>query len=336
MDNLYFDMDASSPHEFAFHDKLDLDTAGSTHWHTLDDMKELIIDVNLDTIFLPSSHLTSSPTSSNGCRGVASPTVASLDAYLCSTTAAAPTVTASVVASPSSSMAAAAGCLPSSSSSACKQKCQYANCRHPAKVVQEYGYFCNRHAVNFPCGFPRCREKAVDKSSMCRKHADQVHAMGTELSTRSQTTRMCRTEGCFKVRQGRGHCTAHEKLLIATGQMASKKRDVDIAFTMCCFPQCTKHAQRNRFCCKHGKELSVQAQAVYDRGATSQTYEEILAIMQKNLRRCQFGGCEKNARYNQLCTTHYHLKTTQSSQMIKTNDPSSALPHATATVAFMR
>ncbi|OQR83517.1 hypothetical protein ACHHYP_14604 [Achlya hypogyna] len=230
--------------------------------HFDDQLRELIIDVNLDQIFMCAVH---------GC-----PKSCNDDGY-CD------------VHAPNAGL------------------CQNASCNQVASVAQEFGRFCQRHAVAFPCGFPRCREKAAHSSSMCAKHASQAPSMRRELASRSQNARMCRTEGCYKVRQGRGYCTAHEKLLIATGRLEIKKREVDIAFTMCCFPACKKHAQRNRFCCKHGKELSEQARAAVDEGLTAQTYEEVLEVLQKTLRRCQHAGCQKNARYNQLCTMHYHL-----------------------------
>ncbi|KDO26183.1 hypothetical protein SPRG_08545 [Saprolegnia parasitica CBS 223.65] len=250
-------------------------------------LKELVIEVNLDTIFMCAVH---------GC-----PKSCNDDGYCEDHAGMAPT-----------SVAATSSVTTFSASTTIL--CQHIKCRHAAKVFQEYGHFCSRHAVTVPCGFPRCREKAPDGSSMCCKHADQAQSMRRELAARSQTARTCRTDGCYKVRQGRGYCTAHEKLLIATGQLAIKIREVDIAFTMCCFPECTKHAQRNRFCCKHGKELVLQAKSVVDKGLTNQTYEEILDVLQKKLRRCQSVGCEKNARYNQLCTMHYHQRNRAASE----------------------
>ncbi|RHY50261.1 hypothetical protein DYB26_001339 [Aphanomyces astaci] len=268
-------------HEFAFQDKLDT----SLQWHTLDDLKlDVIVNVNLDSIHLVPSHpvsLTSSEESSWTTIQHALPSTP-------------PPTDATLVQNP-------------------QQNCQFARCQHPAKVVHGYGFYCNRHVVSIPCGFPRCRDKANIASNMCLKHADKLDA--AELSPRSQSTRTCRTDGCFKVRQGRGHCTAHEKLLIAMGKLQCKQRDnMTIAFTMCCFPECTKHAQRNRFCCKHGKELHVQAQAMVDRGTSIHSFDEILTAIHNTLRRCQYDRCEKNARYNQLCTTHYHLKHGRPSQ----------------------
>ncbi|EQC36223.1 hypothetical protein SDRG_06330 [Saprolegnia diclina VS20] len=272
-------------------------TSSSTSSLFDEQLKELVIEVNLDTLFMCAVH--------------ACPKSCNQDGYCDNHAGMAPT---SVANDDGTTLSAVVATSSVTTSSTTTMLCQHTKCRHAAKVFQEYGHFCSRHAVTVPCGFPRCREKALDGSSMCCKHAHQASSMRRELAARSQTARTCRTDGCYKVRQGRGYCTAHEKLLIATGQLAIKTRAVDIAFTMCCFPECTKHAQRNRFCCKHGKELVLQAKSVADKGLTNQSYEEILDLLQKKLRRCQYVGCEKNARYNQLCTMHYHQRNRAASE----------------------
>ncbi|KAF0687200.1 Aste57867_21056 [Aphanomyces stellatus] len=191
------------------------------------------------------------------------------------------------------------------------QKCSYHDCPNRAKVVQTYGVFCNRHAVVFPCGFPGCRDKAPTNGTRCAKHAEQGTAMLDEaLSVRSQSIPVCRTKGCFKNDQGRGYCRGHEKLMMATGQLphAINKRRLNSAYTMCCFPGCNKHSQRNHLCRIHGNELIKQAQHMVDSKATTQTFEDVLAALQKELRRCTHVDCEKNAQRDRLCTTHFHLR----------------------------
>ncbi|CAK4415171.1 unnamed protein product [Aphanomyces euteiches] len=204
------------------------------------------------------------------------------------------------------------------------QKCSYHDCPNRAKVIQTYGVFCNRHAVVFPCGFPGCRDKAPTNGTRCAKHAEQGTAMLDEaLAVRSQSIPVCRTKGCFKNDQGRGYCRGHEKLMMATGQLphAINKRRLNSAYTMCCYPGCNKHSQRNHLCRIHGNELIKQAQQLIDTKQTSLSFEEVLADLQKKLRRCTHPDCEKNAQRDRLCTTHFHLR----GQVEKGLDPKTTL-----------
>ncbi|OQS04196.1 hypothetical protein THRCLA_03555 [Thraustotheca clavata] len=191
-----------------------------------------------------------------------------------------------------------------------QHKCSYHDCHNRAKVVQTFGIFCNRHAVVFPCGFPGCREKAPTNGTRCAKHADEGNKLLDEaLSVRSQSIPVCRTKGCFKNDQGRGYCRGHEKLMMATGQLphAINKRRLNSAYTMCCYPNCNKHSQRNHLCRIHGNELIKQAQAIAEENSM-ESYEQVLARLQKELRRCTHPGCEKNAQRDRLCTTHFHIR----------------------------
>ncbi|RQM26817.1 hypothetical protein B5M09_000748 [Aphanomyces astaci] len=197
------------------------------------------------------------------------------------------------------------------SGDASAQKCSYHDCPNRAKVSQSYGVFCNRHAVVFPCGFPGCRDKAPTNGTRCAKHQEQGTTMLDEaLAVRSQSIPVCRTKGCFKNDQGRGFCRGHEKLMMATGQLphAINKRRLNSAYTMCCFPGCGKHSQRNHLCRIHGNDLIKQAQQLVENQQTTQTFDEALATLQRELRRCTHPDCDKNAQRDRLCTTHYHLR----------------------------
>ncbi|OQR83513.1 hypothetical protein ACHHYP_14608 [Achlya hypogyna] len=187
-------------------------------------------------------------------------------------------------------------------------KCSYHECHNRAKVVQSFGIFCNRHAVVFPCGFPGCREKAPTNGTRCAKHEGNMLQLDEALSVRSQSIPVCRTSGCFKNDQGRGYCRGHEKLMMATGQLphAINKRRLNSAYTMCCYPNCNKHSQRNHLCRIHGNELIKQAEAVAH--ATGEPFDTVLGRLQKDLRQCTHPGCEKNAQRDRLCTTHFHMK----------------------------
>ncbi|RHY26576.1 hypothetical protein DYB32_007485 [Aphanomyces invadans] len=191
------------------------------------------------------------------------------------------------------------------------QKCSYHDCPNRAKVSQSYGIFCNRHAVVFPCGFPGCRDKAPTNGTRCPKHQEHGTTMLDEaLAVRSQSIPVCRTKGCFKNDQGRGFCRGHEKLMMATGQLphAINKRRLNSAYTMCCYPNCGKHSQRNHLCRIHGNDLIKQAQHLVDTKQTTQSFEDTLASLQRELRRCTHPDCDKNAQRDRLCTTHYHLR----------------------------
>ncbi|KDO26187.1 hypothetical protein SPRG_08549 [Saprolegnia parasitica CBS 223.65] len=200
------------------------------------------------------------------------------------------------------------------------QKCSYHECANRAKVVQSFGIFCNRHAVVFPCGFPGCREKAPTNGTRCAKHEHHKLGLDEALSARSQSIPVCRTTGCFKNDQGRGYCRGHEKLMMATGQLphAINKRRLNSAYTMCCYPHCNKHSQRNHLCRIHGNELIKQAQA-FAQQSTTESFDAVLQRLQRELRRCTHPGCEKNAQRDRLCTTHFHMKDTAEKGLPKTD-----------------
>lgn len=191
------------------------------------------------------------------------------------------------------------------------EKCQYAGCPNRARVEQVYGKFCNRHVIVAPCGFPGCRERAMARASMCERHAlegkDALHQI---LNARAQNVPVCRTFGCFKNDQGRGYCRGHEKLLMATGRLPKhiNRRRVNNAYTMCSYPGCAKHSQRNHLCRTHGNLVMKQAEELAARGGSSESYDEILLRLQKDIRRCSHPSCTKNSQRDRLCTMHYYEK----------------------------
>lgn len=191
------------------------------------------------------------------------------------------------------------------------EKCQYAGCPNRARVEQKYGKFCNRHVIVAPCGFPGCRDKALERASMCERHAvegkDALHRI---LAARAQNVPVCRTYGCFKNDQGRGYCRGHEKLLMATGRLPKhvNRRRVNNAYTMCAYPACTKHSQRNHLCRTHGNLVMKQAEELAARAGSSETFDEVLARLQKDIRRCSHPACTKNSQRDRLCTIHYYEK----------------------------
>ncbi|KAF1335617.1 hypothetical protein FI667_g1213, partial [Globisporangium splendens] len=194
------------------------------------------------------------------------------------------------------------------------EKCQFHNCPNRARVSQAYGKFCNRHVIVAPCGFPGCRDKALLNSSMCDKHLAQgKDALHKILASRAQNVPVCRTFGCFKNDQGRGYCRGHEKLLMATGRLPKhiNKRRLNSAYTMCSYPGCNKHSQRNHLCRTHGNLITKQAEELCSRSAAqggSETYEEILSRLQKDIRKCTHPSCTKNSQRDRLCTMHYYEK----------------------------
>lgn len=190
-------------------------------------------------------------------------------------------------------------------------RCQFPDCPNRARVSQSYGKFCNRHVIVAPCGFPGCRDKAMDRAAMCAKHLEQgKEALQEILKARSQNVPVCKTSGCFKNDQGRGYCRGHEKLLMATGRLPPhvNKRRLNSAYTMCSYPDCPKHSQRNHLCRTHGNLIIKQAQELADRPGATESYEEVLARMQKEIRRCTHENCSKNSQRDRLCTTHYFEK----------------------------
>jgi hypothetical protein len=190
------------------------------------------------------------------------------------------------------------------------EKCQFHNCPNRARVLQAYGKFCNRHVIVSPCGFPGCRDKAMTNSSMCEKHLSQgKDALHKILASRAQNVPVCRTFGCFKNDQGRGYCRGHEKLLMATGRLPKhvNKRRLNSAYTMCSYPECNKHSQRNHLCRTHGNMILKQAEEIAQH-STKETLEEILTRLQKEIRRCTHPNCTKNSQRDRLCTMHYYEK----------------------------
>lgn len=190
------------------------------------------------------------------------------------------------------------------------EKCQFHNCPNRARVSQAYGKFCNRHVIVAPCGFPGCRDKALLNASMCEKHLQEgKDALHKVLATRAQNVPVCRTFGCFKNDQGRGYCRGHEKLLMATGRLPKhvNKRRLNSAYTMCSYPGCDKHSQRNHLCRTHGNLISKQAEELYTR-SNGETFEEILLRLQQNVRKCTNPTCTKNSQRDRLCTMHYYEK----------------------------
>ncbi|KAG6975071.1 hypothetical protein JG688_00002760 [Phytophthora aleatoria] len=100
------------------------------------------------------------------------------------------------------------------------ERCQFPDCPNRARVSQSYGKYCNRHVIVAPCGFPGCRDKAMERASMCATHMEQgKEALQEILNARSQNVPVCKMSGCFKNDQGRGYCRGHEKLLMATGRL---------------------------------------------------------------------------------------------------------------------
>lgn len=190
------------------------------------------------------------------------------------------------------------------------EKCQFHNCPNRARVSQAYGKFCNRHVIVAPCGFPGCRDKALLNASMCEKHLQEgKDALHKVLATRAQNVPVCRTFGCFKNDQGRGYCRGHEKLLMATGRLPKhvNKRRLNSAYTMCSYPGCDKHSQRNHLCRTHGNLITKQAEELYTR-SNGETFEEILSRLQQNVRKCTNPTCTKNSQRDRLCTMHYYEK----------------------------
>ncbi|ETM40513.1 hypothetical protein L914_13544 [Phytophthora nicotianae] len=191
------------------------------------------------------------------------------------------------------------------------ERCQFPDCPNRARVSQSYGKFCNRHVIVAPCGFPGCRDKAMERAAMCATHMEQgKEALQEILKARPQNVPVCKMSGCFKNDQGRGYCRGHEKLLMATGRLPPhiNKRRLNSAYTMCSYPDCNKHSQRHHLCRTHGNLIIKQAQELADRPGTTESYEEILARMQKDIRRCTHENCSKNSQRDRLCTTHYYEK----------------------------
>lgn len=189
------------------------------------------------------------------------------------------------------------------------ETCQFHNCPNRARVVQAYGKFCNRHVIVAPCGFPGCRDRANVHASMCEKHlAEGKEALHRVLANRAQNVPVCRTFGCFKNDQGRGYCRGHEKLLMATGRLPKhiNKRRLNSAYTMCSYPGCNKHSQRHHLCRTHGNLIAKQAEELHARSTTDETYDEVLARLQKDVRKCTHPSCTKNSQRDRLCTIHYY------------------------------
>ncbi|KAE9003905.1 hypothetical protein PR001_g17850 [Phytophthora rubi] len=52
-----------------------------------------------------------------------------------------------------------------------KERCQFLDCPNRARVSQSYGKFCNRHVIVAPCGFPGCRDRAMERAAIMTKVA---------------------------------------------------------------------------------------------------------------------------------------------------------------------
>ncbi|EGZ28254.1 hypothetical protein PHYSODRAFT_466946 [Phytophthora sojae] len=191
------------------------------------------------------------------------------------------------------------------------ERCQFYDCPNRARVSQSYGNFCNRHVIVAPCGFPGCRDKAMERAAMCAKHMELgKQPLQAILDARTQNVLVCKMSGCFKNDQGRGYCRGHEKLLMATGRLPAhiNKRRLNSAYTMCSYPDCNKHSQRHHLCRTHGNLIIKEAQELANRPDASESYEEILSRMQKDIRRCTHENCTKNSQRDRLCTVHYYEK----------------------------
>ncbi|KAG3190310.1 hypothetical protein C6341_g1804 [Phytophthora cactorum] len=183
------------------------------------------------------------------------------------------------------------------------ERCQFPDCPNRARVSQSYGKYCNRHVIVAPCGFPGCRDKAMERASMCATHMEQgKEALQEILNARSQNVPVCKMSGCFKNDQGRGYCRGHEKLLMATGRLPPhiNKRRLNSAYTMCSYPDCNKHSQRHHLCRTHGNLIIKQAQELADRPGATESYEEILGRLHKEIRRCTHENCSKNSQRDRL------------------------------------
>ncbi|KAG6609775.1 ATP-dependent dna helicase [Phytophthora cinnamomi] len=51
------------------------------------------------------------------------------------------------------------------------ERCQFHDCPNRARVSQSYGNFCNRHVIVAPCGFPGCRDKAMERAAINLSYA---------------------------------------------------------------------------------------------------------------------------------------------------------------------
>uniref|UniRef100_M4BQZ7 C2H2-type domain-containing protein n=1 Tax=Hyaloperonospora arabidopsidis (strain Emoy2) TaxID=559515 RepID=M4BQZ7_HYAAE len=192
-----------------------------------------------------------------------------------------------------------------------KVRCKFPDCPNRARVSQHFGNFCNRHVIVAPCGFPGCRDKAVEHAAMCMKHLNLgKDALNKVLNTRTQNVPVCRTDGCFKNDQGRGYCRGHENLMMAIGRLPLhiSKRRLNSAYTMCSYPECTKHSQRRHLCRTHGNLLIKQAQGLANQPGATESFKDILAKIEKDMRRCTRENCTKNSQRDRLCTTHYNEK----------------------------
>lgn len=197
-------------------------------------------------------------------------------------------------------------------------QCDYHSCPNRARVLQIYGKFCNRHVIVAPCGFPGCRDKAAAKYSMCAKHISLgKEALHDVLANRAQNVPVCKTLGCFKNDQGRGYCRGHEKLLMATGRLPKhiSKRRLNSAYTMCSFPDCVKHSQRNHLCRTHGNLIIRQAKELSEQPGNIESYDDILTRLQNAIRRCTHPNCTKNSQRDRLCTMHYYERVSESPSM---------------------
>ncbi|KAG3228472.1 hypothetical protein PC129_g1036 [Phytophthora cactorum] len=173
------------------------------------------------------------------------------------------------------------------------ERCQFPDCPNRARVSQSYGKYCNRHVIVAPCGFPGCRDKAMERASMCATHMEQgKEALQEILNARSQNVPVCKMSGCFKNDQGRGYCRGHEKLLMATGRLPPhiNKRRLNSAYTMCSYPDCNKHSQRHHLCRTHGNLIIKQAQELADRPGATESYEEILGRLHKEIHWIRFAN----------------------------------------------
>ncbi|KAL4095937.1 hypothetical protein PRIC1_009304 [Phytophthora ramorum] len=78
------------------------------------------------------------------------------------------------------------------------ERCQFHGCPNRARVAQAYGNFCNRHVIVAPCGFPGCRDKAMERAAMCVKHMEQgKEALQKILDARSQSVPLSRVYEAF-------------------------------------------------------------------------------------------------------------------------------------------
>ncbi|CAI5733433.1 unnamed protein product [Peronospora destructor] len=187
-----------------------------------------------------------------------------------------------------------------------KVKCKFLDCPNLAQVSQYYGDFCNRHVIVAPCGFPGCRDKAMERAAMSILSVQSIPRASLVPNSRKPSHVQAQ-----ELADRPGATESYENIL--------PKMQQDIR--RCTHENCMKNSQRDRLCTTHFYEKHNQQKkgSTPDTSAALASKEENESSQQENVResdaraierpRGSKQGCKNLSHAAGLCAKH--INTTQ-------------------------